>query len=160
MVWRHPLIQTSSQSGDLIFLIWTGSYRVIYILCANLSWLGIPTFISQRKYYPAGGGRCHFELHCWGGFKFLVHRAVWCYRCLEVSGPLVWCYWWHPPHSIRHKLARKSSLDRCCPASTSNLLHFWCTSYLPHFWSTTITFSDPPSLHQILPKEKATTCLK
>ena len=75
-------------------------------------------------------------LQYWGGgFKFLVHRAVWCYRCLEISGPLVWCYWWHPPHSIRHKLDRKSSLDR--PTRTSNLPHFF----------TTITFSDPPSLH-------------
>ena len=106
--------------------------------------------VSQTKYSPARVAdvtlSCIQLLLCWGGFKFLVHRPVWCYRCLEISGSLVWCYWWQPAHSIRHKL----------PASHPLIALLLPDAKSAPVFNPTITFSHSPlSLHhQIQPKEK------
>ena len=104
----------------------------------------------------------------------------WIPRCpivtwLQISGPtpglvlsVSWDFWSiglvlllaGPAHSIRHKLARKSSLDRCPGPCASNLPHFFFFfPNLPHFWDPAITFFGP-SITISLNQKKAKTCLE
>ena len=146
MVWRHPLIQTSSQSSDLIFFNLNGIIQGdIHSLCK---------FVLTRNSYIYKSKKI---LSCWGWQMSLWAALL---GRLQVSGPsgglvlsVSWGFWsiglvllvapttFHPPQA-GSQVIPWSPLPSVHLKSVPLLKS---TSYLPHFWSTTITFSDPPS---------------
>ena len=76
---------------------------------------------------------------CWGWIPrcpivtwlqiFLVHRLVWCYRCLEICGPLVWCF-----SFVFRFLVHRSVWCYGCVEISGPLV--WCYCFFLDFWST------------------------